>query len=268
LANSSGNLSEQTNYDSFGNSTNNLSTRYQFTGKEYDNFTGLHYFRARFYDAKLGRFISEDPIGLNGGDVNIYNYVGGNPQNFTDPSGLQSQSGLTFLPEGELYAKKWYKKIEDNFNDMRKEGCACEKSFKGFGIDLNELGRKGMFIGSGDTLTNSSIKTSDLHISVNDREKLAARNSRASTLIGGEFDQRPHTFFFDAAKYNMMSPISNMDCNLRQAFAHELMHAGGVQGQEVGKIWQLMGYDDLSYLNTGWWSNRPYSELLSNCGCK
>jgi RHS repeat-associated protein len=88
VANNSGNLSEQTSYDSFGNATSNLSTRYQFTGREYDNFTGLHYYRARFYDAKLGRFISEDPIGFSGGDVNLYGYVHNNPVSKIDPLGL------------------------------------------------------------------------------------------------------------------------------------------------------------------------------------
>lgn len=43
LADSSGNLSALTNYDSFGNATNiNFPTRYQFTGREFDNFTNLH----------------------------------------------------------------------------------------------------------------------------------------------------------------------------------------------------------------------------------
>ncbi len=86
LTDASGNLTEQTSYDSFGNAINNLSTRYQFTGREYDNFTNLHYYRARFYDGNLGRFISEDPIGLAGG-INLYGYVHNNPQNFKDPSG-------------------------------------------------------------------------------------------------------------------------------------------------------------------------------------
>ncbi len=40
------------------------------------------------YDSKLGRFISEDPIGFNGGDVNLYGYVWNNPQKFDDPLGL------------------------------------------------------------------------------------------------------------------------------------------------------------------------------------
>jgi len=47
----------------------------------------LYYMRARYYDAQVGRFISEDPIGFAGG-LNLYAYVGGNPVNVVDPSGL------------------------------------------------------------------------------------------------------------------------------------------------------------------------------------
>ncbi len=88
LTNSSGVATEQTSYDSFGNATTNLSTRYQYTGREYDSFSGFHYYRARWYDANLGRFVSEDPIGFGGGDVNLYGYVWNDPLRFTDPMGL------------------------------------------------------------------------------------------------------------------------------------------------------------------------------------
>ncbi len=91
LTDSSGNVTSSASYDSFGNATGNLTTRYQFTGREFDNFTGLHYYRARWYDGNLGRFISEDPIGLAGGDVNLYGYVGNNPLGATDPSGLDAE---------------------------------------------------------------------------------------------------------------------------------------------------------------------------------
>jgi len=88
LTNTSGTLTASNNYDSFGNPTNlSFPSRYQFTGREYDSSSGLQYSRARFYDPKLGRFISEDPIGFAGGDVNLYGYVYNNPQNLTDPSG-------------------------------------------------------------------------------------------------------------------------------------------------------------------------------------
>ncbi len=49
---------------------------------------GLYYMRARYYDPRVGRFISEDPLGFDGGDVNLYAYVGNNPMMLVDPWGL------------------------------------------------------------------------------------------------------------------------------------------------------------------------------------
>ena len=46
-----------------------------------------YYYRARYYDPRVGRFISEDPIGFDGG-VNFYSYVEGNPVSWIDPWGL------------------------------------------------------------------------------------------------------------------------------------------------------------------------------------
>lgn len=89
LTSSTGSLTASQSYDSFGNPTNaNFPTRYQFTGREFDNFTGLQYSRARFYDPRLGRFMSEDPIGFSGGDINLYGYVWNDPLMFVDPLGL------------------------------------------------------------------------------------------------------------------------------------------------------------------------------------
>lgn len=87
LTDATGNLIEQQQYDSFGNSSGSTRTRYGYTGRERDPDTGLYYYRARFYDPQVGRFISEDPIGLSGG-INQFAYGGNNPQNVTDPSGL------------------------------------------------------------------------------------------------------------------------------------------------------------------------------------
>jgi RHS repeat-associated protein len=57
----------------------------QYTNRENDG-TGLYYYRARYYDPVLKRFVSEDPIGLRGG-LNVAAYVRGNPISATDPSG-------------------------------------------------------------------------------------------------------------------------------------------------------------------------------------
>ena len=48
----------------------------------------LYYYRARYYSPALGRFISQDPLGLAASDTNLYSYGSNNPLQFTDPSGL------------------------------------------------------------------------------------------------------------------------------------------------------------------------------------
>jgi RHS repeat-associated protein len=97
LTNSLGAVVSQVSYDGFGNSAGNSFTRYDYTGRERDVDTGLMYYRARWYDPKVGRFISEDPIGFNGGDVNIYGYVGSDPANLNDPSGQWSTAAHNYI---------------------------------------------------------------------------------------------------------------------------------------------------------------------------
>ena len=60
---------------------------YTFTRREIDKESGLYYYRARYYDSIMGRFINEDPIGFAGGSPNLYGYVLNNPVNFVDPDG-------------------------------------------------------------------------------------------------------------------------------------------------------------------------------------
>ena len=60
-----------------------------FAGMEFDSVTGLYYNHARYYDAVLGRFVSQDPKGFAAGDTNLYRYVGNESTVGTDPSGEQ-----------------------------------------------------------------------------------------------------------------------------------------------------------------------------------
>jgi RHS repeat-associated protein len=75
-------------YDAFGNTTatEGIFNPFRYTGREQDPETGLYYYRARYYDPTIGRFLSEDPVRYWGG-VDFYKYVGNDPTNVTDPSG-------------------------------------------------------------------------------------------------------------------------------------------------------------------------------------
>ena len=93
LSSVTGAIASTNTYDAFGNLTatsGTLVNPFHFTGRDFDLETGLHYYRWRYYDPTLGRFLSEDPIGRKGG-INFYAYVRNNPARFVDRWGLQSE---------------------------------------------------------------------------------------------------------------------------------------------------------------------------------
>ncbi|MGA1825362.1 MAG: CARDB domain-containing protein [bacterium] len=167
IADSTGNIIQEYTYDSFGNivhQSGDLINPYTYTGREYDPESGLYYYRARYYDAKIGRFLSQDPIGFGSGDLNLYRYVNNNPVNWIDPYGLSyleynsntlnlySSSGnlIGTYPAGNNASNSWapgtysfdYWKphFESNINDAYGE----------FGnFVFNVPGRSGMGVHSG-----------------------------------------------------------------------------------------------------------------------
>ncbi len=98
--NASGVIISSVDYDAFGNG--GTVTGYGFTGREFDPETGLLYYRARYYDPKVGRFISEDPIGFSGGN-NFFVYADSNPIRYSDPTGLLT---TCFVKKQHDYARK------------------------------------------------------------------------------------------------------------------------------------------------------------------
>jgi RHS repeat-associated protein len=83
----SGNQHVTTGYGPFGEVPNFYSTRYEYTGQLNIPELNLFDFKARAYDPNLGRFLSADPAGY-ASDINSYAYVGNDPVNGTDPSGM------------------------------------------------------------------------------------------------------------------------------------------------------------------------------------
>jgi RHS repeat-associated protein len=86
-------------YNAFGrlmHTTGTLDQPYQFSTKRYDAGTGLNYYGYRFYSPVIERWMNRDPLGEAGG-INLYGFVGGDPVNFVDPWGLQTDVG-TWTP--------------------------------------------------------------------------------------------------------------------------------------------------------------------------
>ena len=89
LTNAAGTAAQNYTYDSFGNiiaTSGSIVNNFRYTGREWDTETSLYYYRARYYDPQTGRFISEDPIGFEGG-TNFFVYVGNEPTDYLDPFG-------------------------------------------------------------------------------------------------------------------------------------------------------------------------------------
>ena len=101
---------------------------YGYTGREYDAQTGLQYNRARWYDSEVGRFVSEDPLGLAAGDVNLSRYVFNDPTSNTDPSGNSWLSSLW---------KKVTKSVKNVFEDV---GNFFEDSWGTIEANLQDAG--------------------------------------------------------------------------------------------------------------------------------
>jgi len=95
------------NYQAFGQTrsqTGSIVNPWRYTGRQLDSESGLYFYRNRYYDAKVGRFTSRDPIGIKGG-INLYAYCSNNPVNYSDPWGLCEYEN------GEAVSYSWNEEV-------------------------------------------------------------------------------------------------------------------------------------------------------------
>jgi RHS repeat-associated protein len=92
LTDATGALVDTIRYDAYGKvlSEGNpaVGSRYKAFGYQYDAALGMYYDLARWYDENSGRFMQQDPLGFQAGDSNKSRYVGNDPTNANDPTGL------------------------------------------------------------------------------------------------------------------------------------------------------------------------------------
>ncbi len=107
LSDTSGGIVEQYTYNVYGQPnifddsgvlllSSAVNNRYLFTGGEFDGESGLQFNRNRYLSYRMGRWISQDPIGYKD-SLNLYEYVQNNPINFIDPTGLWYTPAEVFL---------------------------------------------------------------------------------------------------------------------------------------------------------------------------
>jgi RHS repeat-associated protein len=99
-------------YDEYGIPQSTNAGRFQYTGQIWLPELGMYYYKARVYSPTLGRFLQVDPIGYED-QVNLYAYVGNDPVNRVDPSGLSDLN--LFHISDTIY--EWARLFEPNQND-------------------------------------------------------------------------------------------------------------------------------------------------------
>lgn len=91
-----GQFVQHIDYSAFGTPVFRMATNanaiqsqnpYTFTGRVFDPLSGLHYYRARYFDPRMGRFTSVDPLNFSANDLNLYRYVFNSSLNGRDPNG-------------------------------------------------------------------------------------------------------------------------------------------------------------------------------------
>jgi RHS repeat-associated protein len=147
-----GGTQQKASYKAFGEDkagTGTAVSRLKYTGRE-DDGSGLYQYRARYYDPKVGRFISEDPKRFEAG-VNFYAYVENNPINGNDPDGLATRLRVGYTPTPVPYTYHQFVILTDTVTGQQFATRGGPQS-QGIGGSASNSGASvagGSFLGSG-----------------------------------------------------------------------------------------------------------------------
>jgi len=203
--NAAGTLQQQITYDEYGNSNTAVTgEQFRYTGRRFDSETGLYYYRARYYAPQLGRFLMTDPVGY-ASDLNLYAYVGNDPTDLVDPTGLYnceegSEEYCDLIDLAILQAQKALKKLHGKERETVQE-------------DLKLLGTRNdgnnVTVVGGETNFNAPIQTDVSNgkatITINYRvHNESDLNQRGISAAGGFVHEGQH--IHDAMKHGGNTP--------------------------------------------------------------
>jgi len=160
MVDSNGTLRLHRSFDAFGQITDEMyydasgqelspgwfgyvTLAFAYTGRPLDEATGLQNNLNRWYDARVGRWLSEDPLGFAAGDANLYRYVGNEPTTLTDPTGLLAEDpGPGGSPWNDQQGKSSDKGDKFTFGDARDIAVRFSPELEEFLNKLKEGARE------------------------------------------------------------------------------------------------------------------------------
>jgi RHS repeat-associated protein len=168
LVNGSGTVVERYGYDPFGAATvydasyavrsggSSYDWQYLHQGGRLDSVSGLYHFRNRDYSPTLGRWVTLDPIGLGGGDINYYRALGNEPITWVDPFGLAvTIKSITVTDTGESQVYKAKSEQKQKANPwMAKLAIRSTQDTFSYQFEVTIKAD----VTCGDTIANSKIK--------------------------------------------------------------------------------------------------------------